>query len=146
VSYSLIILKYFHSSARRAQSKLTANRYLRIKKVIAHVREKLDQIQVASTEKNQSNPTTPTTTVFSHPHPHSFDNHYEILCNDVVLPLHMTLAAVRQYVWKSGNEMVLCYRRKKVDFTKTAQGTSGDVTPRHSVVGAGYGISRMRRV
>lgn len=38
---------------------------------------------------------------------------YEILCNDIVLPLDMTLIAVRQYVWRSGSELALCYRRKK---------------------------------
>lgn len=38
---------------------------------------------------------------------------YELLCNDTVLPLGMTLAAVRQYVWKSSAELVMVYRRKK---------------------------------
>jgi WD repeat-containing protein 48 len=37
---------------------------------------------------------------------------YEILCNDAVLPLDMTLAAVRQFVWRSSAELVLHYRRK----------------------------------
>ena len=37
---------------------------------------------------------------------------YEILCNDTVLPLDMTLAAVRQYVWRQVGELVMYYRRK----------------------------------
>lgn len=37
---------------------------------------------------------------------------FEILCNDVVLPLDMTLAAVRQYVWRQSSELVMHYRRK----------------------------------
>ena len=37
---------------------------------------------------------------------------YEILCNDVVLPLDMTLAAVRQYVWRQAGELSMSYRRK----------------------------------
>ena len=41
------------------------------------------------------------------------DEQYEILCNDVVLPLDMTLAAVRQYVWRRQSaELVMHYRRK----------------------------------
>lgn len=38
---------------------------------------------------------------------------YELLCNDAIMPLGMTLAAVRQYVWKSSAELVLVYRRKR---------------------------------
>ena len=41
------------------------------------------------------------------------EEQYEILCNDVVLPLDMTLAAVRQYVWRRQSaEVVMHYRRK----------------------------------
>lgn len=39
---------------------------------------------------------------------------YEILCNEMVLPLTMTLAAVRQFVWKQSSELVMHYRRKRV--------------------------------
>ena len=37
---------------------------------------------------------------------------YEILCNDTVLPLDMTLAAVRQYIWRQAVELTLYYRRR----------------------------------
>jgi hypothetical protein len=37
---------------------------------------------------------------------------YELLCNDVVLPVNMTLAAVRHYIWRQGGELSLQYRRK----------------------------------
>lgn len=37
---------------------------------------------------------------------------YEILCNDVLLPLDMTLAAVRQHVWRQSTELVMHYRRR----------------------------------
>lgn len=37
---------------------------------------------------------------------------YEILCNDVVLPLDMTLAAVRQYIWRQAPELTMYYRRR----------------------------------
>lgn len=35
---------------------------------------------------------------------------YEILCNDTVLSLDMTLAAVRQYFWRQSSEMTMYYR------------------------------------
>jgi WD repeat-containing protein 48 len=37
---------------------------------------------------------------------------YELLCNDTVLPLSMTLASIRHYVWRSSAELLLFYRRK----------------------------------
>jgi WD repeat-containing protein 48 len=37
---------------------------------------------------------------------------YEILCNDAVLPLDMTLAAVRHYFWRQSGELVMHYRSK----------------------------------
>jgi WD repeat-containing protein 48 len=41
------------------------------------------------------------------------DDLWEILCNDTVLPPNMTLAVVRQYVWRQSGEVVLHYRRKR---------------------------------
>src|SRR6266511_3227976 len=49
-----------------------------------------------------------------HPSRPRAEDVYEIICNDMILPLGMTLAAVRQYIWKSSAELVLYYRRKKV--------------------------------
>lgn len=37
---------------------------------------------------------------------------YEILCNDMVVPLDMTLAAVRQYIWRQAAELTMYYRRR----------------------------------
>jgi WD repeat-containing protein 48 len=42
------------------------------------------------------------------------DDLYEILCNDTLLPYEMTLAAVRQFVWRQGTELVMYYRRKRI--------------------------------
>jgi len=39
---------------------------------------------------------------------------YQILCNDTILPLDMTLAAVRQFVWRQAAELTMYYRRKDV--------------------------------
>jgi WD repeat-containing protein 48 len=41
------------------------------------------------------------------------DDLWEISCNDTVLPPNMTLAVVRQYVWRQSGEVVLYYRRKR---------------------------------
>ena len=40
------------------------------------------------------------------------EEQYEILCNDALLPLDMTLAAVRQFVWRQSAELVMHYRRR----------------------------------
>jgi WD repeat-containing protein 48 len=54
------------------------------------------------------------------------DDGFEILCNDVVLPLDITLAAVRQFVWRQSSELVMYYRRKLVwhgeEFADSARG------------------------
>lgn len=42
------------------------------------------------------------------------EDEFEILCNDTLLPLGMSLAAVRQYVWRQGTELVMYYRKKKM--------------------------------
>lgn len=41
------------------------------------------------------------------------EDEYEILCNESLLPLGMSLAAIRQFIWKQGTELVLHYRRKQ---------------------------------
>ena len=38
---------------------------------------------------------------------------YELLCHEAVLPNNMTLAAVKQFKFKGGTELVMEYRRKK---------------------------------
>jgi hypothetical protein len=41
------------------------------------------------------------------------EDQFEILCNEAVLPLDMTLASVRQFVWRQSGELVMYYRRKR---------------------------------
>jgi hypothetical protein len=41
------------------------------------------------------------------------DDLWEISCNDTVLPPNMTLAVVRQFVWRQSGEVVMYYRRKR---------------------------------
>ena len=47
--------------------------------------------------------------------PTAAEDLYEILCNDTLLPYEMTLAAVRQFVWRQGTELVMHYRRKRTN-------------------------------
>jgi len=49
----------------------------------------------------------------SRPHHPRPDEFWEIVCNDTVLPPNMTLAVVRQHVWRQSGEVVLHYRRKR---------------------------------
>ncbi|EJD00580.1 uncharacterized protein FOMMEDRAFT_142415 [Fomitiporia mediterranea MF3/22] len=127
-----------------AQSKLSASRFLRVKKLTYHVQEKLDknpQSKPASPRSSSDAPNTsrpslgrgspaydgsssPAASRSSTPrlspmHLHNHGTHlpraedvYEILCNDQVLSLEMTLAAVRQFVWRSSGELIMYYRRK----------------------------------
>ena len=49
---------------------------------------------------------------------------YEILCNDQVLSNDMTLAAVRQFVWRQSGELVMYYRRKAYSLPPCASSIS----------------------
>jgi hypothetical protein len=60
---------------------------------------------------------------------------WDIICNDTVLPINMTLAAVRQYVWRQSSEVVLYYRRKRSGTQKEVQRTVG-TTPSIATVSA----------
>nr|GAT43609.1 predicted protein [Mycena chlorophos] len=80
------------------QSKLTASRSLRVRKLLLHVQEKLDKLD-------------PPPPDIVRPRPEEL---FEILCNDVVLPLDMSIAAVRQYVWRQSSELTMHYRRNQL--------------------------------
>ncbi|KAH9938898.1 uncharacterized protein BXZ73DRAFT_44505 [Epithele typhae] len=103
-----------------AQSKLTASRFLRVRKLTHHVQDKLEKLQNGtsspaplSTPRSSLDRRSIASAHAHHAHgrPRA-DEQFEILCNDVVLPLDMTLAAVRQFVWRQGAELVMHYRRK----------------------------------
>jgi WD repeat-containing protein 48 len=123
-----------------SQSKLTASRSLRVRKLLNHVRmhcflltptltspqvqdklEKMSQTPPHSPHNALPTGQTPRHTPKSTPRSSWGSHHgakpkaedlYEILCHDAVLPLDMTLAAVRQFVWRSSDELELHYRRK----------------------------------
>ncbi|RDB19018.1 hypothetical protein Hypma_014361 [Hypsizygus marmoreus] len=89
------------------QSKLTSSRHLRVRKLVIHVQEKLDKISPRSKPGSSYDGHDPKAEQHSRA-----EDMYEILCNDVLLSLGMSLAAVRQYVWKSSAELTMYYRRK----------------------------------
>ncbi|KAH9475511.1 UBP9-binding protein [Psilocybe cubensis] len=102
------------------QSKLTANRYLRVRKIVNHVQDKLEKMAHGSRAGSIRSSIEDSQTGSKAPRPRAEDE-FEILCNEVVLPLGMSLAAVRQYVWKSGNELVMHYRRKRMTISGPLQ-------------------------
>jgi hypothetical protein len=58
---------------------------------------------------------------FNQPHSRP-DELWEIVCNETVLPHNMTLAVVRQHVWRQSGEVVLHYRRKRPAISTHAKG------------------------
>ncbi|KAF8585272.1 WD40 repeat-like protein [Ramaria rubella] len=113
-------------------SRLTANRYLRVRKILGYVQDKIDVNSSRSISRSGSIfAATPRSSVDSSgavrvgsapsqsnmqyktdvekPRP---EDAYELLCNDIVLPLNMTLASIRHYVWRSSAELLLFYRKK----------------------------------
>ncbi|KAF8698352.1 hypothetical protein RHS03_07615, partial [Rhizoctonia solani] len=87
-----------------SQSRLTASRFLRVSKVAQYVHDKLLN---AAKERQIKEPTEN-----SEPLPEE-NIEYEVLCNEQVLSVGMTLAAVRQYVWRNAGELTMHYRIKE---------------------------------
>ncbi|THH15451.1 hypothetical protein EW146_g5015 [Bondarzewia mesenterica] len=110
-----------------AQSKLTASRFLRVRKLTYHVQDKIDKMSGNLSTATASPRASPRSSVDTHRTGSSAavgtrsDGHgrtrpeetWEILCNDVVLPLDMTLAAVRQFIWRQSAELTMHYRRRR---------------------------------
>ncbi|KAE9411423.1 WD40 repeat-like protein [Gymnopus androsaceus JB14] len=95
------------------QSKLTASRWLRVRKLVNHVQDKLDKFAASTASLATSSART---SIDSQHHPPArppAEDLYEILCNDTLLPLDMSLAAVRHYIWRQPSELTLYYRLKQ---------------------------------
>ncbi|CAM6010791.1 unnamed protein product [Sphagnum balticum] len=104
------------------QGKLSAPRILRMHKVVNYVLEKLvidkpleDSVSETSTTGRQGSqqavgngyvPFRPGSRVWQQP----VKPVVEIVCNDQVLPLEMSLATVRAYIWKKPEDLCLQYR------------------------------------
>ncbi|KAF6820367.1 UBP9-binding protein [Colletotrichum musicola] len=74
-------------------NRLNANRMLRVKKILAYVAERIE---------------TPTES----PEPDALMPHeyLELICNDQVLPITMTLATLRTHIWKGSSDVQLFYK------------------------------------
>ncbi|KAH6904034.1 hypothetical protein BKA70DRAFT_1299328 [Coprinopsis sp. MPI-PUGE-AT-0042] len=124
-----------------SQMKLTASRYLRISKILVHVRtfKTRSRRKLEKGSKTESRAGSVRSSVDSSyqaaqaraqqqktPQPRA-EEVYEILCNEAILPIEMTLAAVRQYVWRQSAELVMYYRRKAVASPSLSNGAGTNV-------------------
>ncbi|TGZ83715.1 WD40 repeat-like protein [Ascodesmis nigricans] len=105
-------------------SRLNANRMLRAKKILAYIAERLqppymkesfapgkpqDSQPSSSSSSSVSTKSTRSTTKFVKP-----EDWLELLCHDQLVPLTMTLATIRSYMWKNNGDVTLSFRRKIV--------------------------------
>lgn len=102
-------------------NRLNANKMLRVKKILAYVAERIDptsstQAEEADDEQNTSNKSDETEQEKKKETPGDDDDalkpeeYLELYCNDQLLPVNMTLATLRAYIWKGGNDVVLYYK------------------------------------
>ncbi|GAA5958591.1 hypothetical protein JCM21900_003989 [Sporobolomyces salmonicolor] len=99
-----------------ANARLTANRSLRVRKVCSYVADKLD-LRRPSRAPSIMDGSTTASNAYSAP---AVGNHLfgefnpeveiEILVNDQLLPINVTLATIRHCMWKNGGDVVLTYR------------------------------------
>jgi WD repeat-containing protein 48 len=111
-------------------SRLNANRMLRVKKILGYVAERMEVVS-DPTEANTLKP----------------EEYLELYCNDQVskfsgvaflalttmlkLPITMTLATLRAHIWKGGSDVMLFYKsngRKTIRFEKPTT-VAEQVTP-----------------
>ncbi|CDO72560.1 hypothetical protein BN946_scf184983.g43 [Trametes cinnabarina] len=130
---SFVLLPYKEPDGE-SLPELLNTRFLRVRKLTNHVQDKLERIAAGlpSPIHPASNAPTPRSSFDTrslasgrarsehHEHRPRAEDQYEILCNDMVLPLDMTLAAVRQFVWRQSAELVMHYRRKSVHTSSQA--------------------------
>ncbi|GAA6061678.1 hypothetical protein JCM10212_005970 [Sporobolomyces blumeae] len=98
-----------------ANARLTANRSLRIRKVCAYVADKLDlrrPSRAPSIMDGISAAEVQTSLAVGNHLYGDFnpEKEIEILVNDQVLPINVTLATIRHCLWKNGGDVVLSYR------------------------------------
>jgi len=96
-------------------SRLNANRMLRVKKILAYVAERIE----AAPE---------------HPDPNALkpEEYLELYCYDQKLPITMSLATLRAHVWKGGADVMLYYKsngRKPIKYEKRPESLTGPSTP-----------------
>ncbi|WEW60963.1 hypothetical protein PRK78_006451 [Emydomyces testavorans] len=76
-------------------SRLSANRMLRAKKILAYVAERIDpQYSSDSSDTNSM----------------KAEEYLELYCQNTLIPPNMTLLTMRTHVWRTGSDMVLYYK------------------------------------
>lgn len=86
-------------------SRLMANRSIRVKKMFSFLTDRLGlKIHPVCTQLNRS----------SLMEPSSKMKMIEFICNDVKLETWYTLAAIKQFIWKSNNDVLIHYREVKL--------------------------------
>jgi len=91
-------------------SRLNANRMLRVKKILAYVAERVE----AAPETPDPNAPRP-------------EEYLELYCYDQKLPIMMTLATLRAHIWKGGADVMLYYKsngRKPIRYEKADPSTA----------------------
>ncbi|KAH6605014.1 hypothetical protein Trco_006721, partial [Trichoderma cornu-damae] len=91
--------------ATDGNSRLNANRMLRVKKILAYISERIEPEQ--DDDPNALKP----------------EEYLELYCNDQLLHPTMNLATLRTHVWKGGNDILLFYKangRKEIPPLPTA--------------------------
>ncbi|KAL8278770.1 hypothetical protein RQP46_008839 [Phenoliferia psychrophenolica] len=103
-----------------ANARLTANRTLRIRKVMGYIADKLDLRESATASRAASISGDAVLHMSAPPTESSHDREgfiperdLEILCGDVLMTGRMTLATARAFYWKQGGDLVLSYRLKQ---------------------------------
>ncbi|GAA5922447.1 uncharacterized protein JCM15063_003305 [Sporobolomyces koalae] len=101
-----------------ANARLTANRSLRVRKVCAYIADKLDLRRPSRAPSIMDG----LNTLEAHPAPavgnslfgeFNPEQDIEILVNDQVLPVNVTLATIRHCLWKNGGDVILSYRSSR---------------------------------
>ncbi|KAG9001017.1 hypothetical protein FRB90_011691, partial [Tulasnella sp. 427] len=112
---SFVVVQYERRSEPISDSsRLTAGRNLRVRKVLQYVKDKLEPLDLAKGKDATKGPAAASLsqTSLSTSQDVKPEELYELLCNDTVLPLTMTIGAVRHYVWRQSGELLMYYRRK----------------------------------
>jgi len=96
-------------------SRLNANRMLRVKKILAYVAERIE----AAPEQPDPNALRP-------------EEYLELYCYDQKLPITMSLATLRAHVWKGGADVMLYYKsngRKLIRYEKKLEPSAEAAMP-----------------
>ncbi|EED23266.1 WD repeat protein [Talaromyces stipitatus ATCC 10500] len=77
-----------------SSSRLNANRMLRAKKVLAYIAERIDPANPANPDPNPMQP----------------EEYLELYCQNILVPVNMTLATIKTHIWRTGGDMILFYK------------------------------------